>query len=499
MLPKEFCERMKEMLGTEYDAFLTSYEQDRVQSLRINPWKVGEGFARSCGFRLEQIPWAKNGYYYEAGDEPGKHIYHEAGVYYIQEASAMIPAACLEARPGEKVLDLCAAPGGKSTQIAADMQQKGLLVCNEIHLSRAKILSENIERLGIENAVVVNAAPQDLAGHFPEFFDRILVDAPCSGEGMFRKQPEAVKEWSVEQVQMCARRQDEIMEAAYGMLRPGGRMVYSTCTFAPEEDEGTISRFRYAHPDMSPVEMPPYPGMMPGRRDWCERFGLQDKEQTADGAESVQEGLERTQRIFPHRMQGEGHFVAILQKEGSQEADKRKQERRERTEKYSALPELRAFAEDVLTPEAEEKLAKGRFVLFGSQVYLLPEHAPDFQGLKVLRAGLHLGSIQKGRLEPSHAWAMALDRERVQRVCELKSDEDTAYRYVQGETFEVRQEYLIGFTEESEGRKRKNRDMSYRNYYLITVDGYSLGWGKCTKTTMKNHYPKGLRKSLRRS
>ena len=269
MLPQLFLDRMKQMLEEEYPAFLNSYEDARYQALRINPSKTDRNrFAEETSFHLQPVPWEANGFYYEKEDQPGKHPYHEAGVYYIQEPSAMAPAAYLDAQPGEKVLDLCAAPGGKSTQIAAAMQGKGLLVSNEIHPARAKILSENMERMGVKNVMVTNESPQTLAGMFTEYFDRIMVDAPCSGEGMFRKNEQACEEWSPENVQVCAARQQEILACAASMLRPGGRMVYSTCTFAPEENEGTISRFLEQHPQFHIVPVKKYPGMADGVAAW---------------------------------------------------------------------------------------------------------------------------------------------------------------------------------------------------------------------------------------
>ena len=262
MLPQEFTERMKEMLGAEYDEFLASYDLPKYQSLRVNMLKgTKEAFLEKETFSLTEIPWAENGYYYEAEDAPGKHPYHEAGVYYIQEPSAMAPVAYLEAKPGERILDLCAAPGGKSTQIASYMKGEGLLICNEIHPARAKILSENIERMGIRNAMVTNETPARLADVFEGYFDRILVDAPCSGEGMFRKNEDACGEWSLENVEICGNRQDEILDCAASMLKPGGRIVFSTCTFAPIENEGSIVRMLNRHPEFHVVEVPMCEGM----------------------------------------------------------------------------------------------------------------------------------------------------------------------------------------------------------------------------------------------
>ena len=302
MLPEQFLNRMKQMLGDEFPAFLESYEQDKYQALRINSQKTTiSSFMEKSPFSLKQVPWEKNGFYYQKTDAPGKHPYHAAGVYYIQEPSAMAPAAYLEAQPGERVLDLCAAPGGKSTQIAAAMGGEGLMISNEIHPARAKILSENIERMGIRNGMVINESPQSLAKIFESYFDRIMVDAPCSGEGMFRKNTDACEEWSPENVENCAMRQQEILTCAAFMLRPGGRIVYSTCTFAPEENEGTISRFLEEHPEFHMVEVPLYEGMSPARPEW-----------TKYPAKDLQSGI----RLFPHKLHGEGHFLAVLEKDG---------------------------------------------------------------------------------------------------------------------------------------------------------------------------------------
>lgn len=256
MLPEKFLARMQQQLGDEYDEYLRSLQRPRAVALRFNPLK---GAIPALPFVGEPVPWEPMGYYYDPDSRPGLHPYHEAGVYYLQEASAMASAALLEPQPGEIILDLCAAPGGKSTQIAGRMQGQGLLVSNEIHPKRAKILSRNIERLGIGNAVVTGEAPAALADRFPGFFHRIMVDAPCSGEGMFRKEEAAITDWSEENVEMCARRQAEILDCAAAMLRPGGRLVYSTCTFAPQEDEETVEAFLARHPEFEaePVNAPP--------------------------------------------------------------------------------------------------------------------------------------------------------------------------------------------------------------------------------------------------
>ena len=282
MLPAAFLERMKRLLGNEYADFLSSYERPRNTGLRLNPKKRAD----VSQFITAPIAWEPNGFYQNTDTRPGLSALHEAGAYYLQEPSAMAPARRLNAQPGEVVLDLCAAPGGKSTQIAASMDGQGLLVCNEIHPKRARILSSNIERMGVGNALVLNEHPAKLAERFPEFFDRILVDAPCSGEGMFRKEDAAIADWSEETVAMCAARQSEILCSAAKMLKPGGRLVYSTCTFSPEENEGVITKFLKENPD----------------------FVLEDSK-----VDFGRPTLEYARRIFPMDG-GEGHFAARLRK-----------------------------------------------------------------------------------------------------------------------------------------------------------------------------------------
>ena len=444
---------MKEMLGEEYAAFYASYDLPKYQALRINPLKTE---------RDTFLQWTTNGYYYSGNDQPGRHPYHEAGVYYIQEPSAMAPAEYLMAEPGERILDLCAAPGGKSTQIACSMQGEGLIVCNEIHPARAKILSENIERMGVCNALVTNETPQKLSDNFREYFDRILVDAPCSGEGMFRKNEEACEQWSTQNVELCAGRQDEILDCAASMLAGGGRLVYSTCTFAPAEDEGSIGRFLKRHPEFYVEEVPLAEGMSHGLGE-----------------------LSATIRLWPHKLRGEGHYVAVLRKEGTL-ADggsgllKNGYENGitagDSKSAAAGIPEYLAFAGETFAGDALEKYAgrECRYLKFGEQLYRIPEGMPSVKGLKVLRPGLHLGTLKKNRFEPSHALALALRPDQVKHVCSLESDSPQVKAYLNGQTLNM------------DGEK---------GWYLVTVDGYSIGWGKLAGGILKNHYPKGLRKN----
>lgn len=286
MLPAAFLDRMKVQLGEEYPAFLATLDRPRAVALRFNPLK---GERPSLPFVQENVPWEPMGFYYDPLSRPGLHPFHEAGVYYLQEASAMAPVALLDPRPGEKICDLCAAPGGKSTQIAGRLGAEGFLLCNEIHPKRAKILSRNIERMGVSNAMVTNEHPQRLAQKYSAFFDKVLIDAPCSGEGMFRKEDAAVTDWSLETVRMCAARQAEILHSGAALVRPGGRLVYSTCTFAPEEDELAVEAFLKQHPEFEPEEV---------EAPWFDR------------------GENATYRMWPHKLKGEGHFAAVMRKKG---------------------------------------------------------------------------------------------------------------------------------------------------------------------------------------
>ncbi|ULL14678.1 RNA methyltransferase [Paenibacillus sp. H1-7] len=453
-LPESYTRQMIDQLGPEEAGrFLASYDQPRTQGLRIHPLKTTPERLREMTdeFGLTPVPWCETGFYYKESStsKPGKHPYHAAGLYYIQEPSAMSAVELLDPKPGDIVLDLAAAPGGKSTQIAGKLRGEGLLVTNEIHPARAKILSENIERMGVTNAIVTQMAPDPLAERFPLFFDKMMVDAPCSGEGMFRKDPQAIDEWSPDHVKMCAARQWDILQAAVAMLKPGGLLAYSTCTFNTSENESTVAAV-------------------------LERFPSFE--------------LLRTERIWPHRHAGEGHFVALLRKGGEdatapdraavkargKAAGKRASASRPEEE---AMRLFRAFAADAL-PGFE--LPAGEAVLFGEQLYWLPavQGCPFdrsyLNGLKVLRPGLHLAEVKKARIEPSHALALALPRGAARRTVDFPAEAPEIDRFLRGETLE--------------------QAPGDNGWVLVTVDGFALGWGKRTGSQVKNHIPKGLRR-----
>ena len=429
MLPELFLKRMQTQLGEEFADYLQSLERPRAVALRMNPLK---GDAPSLPFVTENVPWEPMGCYYDPTARPGLHPYHEAGVYYLQEASAMSAVALLDPQPGERVCDLCAAPGGKSTQIAGRMMGKGFLLCNEWSPKRAKILSQNVERMGVANALVTNETVDNLARRLPGFFDRVLIDAPCSGEGMFRKEEAAITDWSQETVEMCARRQAEILHHGVKLLRPGGRLVYSTCTFAPEENEQAIAAFLAEHPDfeLEDVSAP-----------WFTPAGVGQF------------------RLWPHKLLGEGHFAAVLRKLGD-----------EPTEAIPSpgqkLPkEWLSFAK-----ELDIRLPEGKAILFGQNLYWAPEDLPELKGLKVLRPGLELGEVKKDRFQPAHALALWLQN--CKNSLSFPAESSQIKAYLHGEALPC----------------------SAKGWHLVCVDGYSIGWGKGDGNLLKNHYPKGLRR-----
>ena len=435
-LPESFKESMREILKDEYDAFERSYDGPRYVGLRHNPLKATrEEFLSAVPFKLEPVDWAGEGFYYDPEERPGKSALHEAGAFYIQEPSAMSAVEVLDPKPGDKVLDMCAAPGGKSTQIAGRLMGEGLLICNEYVKDRARILSSNVERMGVTNACVINESPDRVSARFPSFFDKILVDAPCSGEGMFKKEENALGEWSPENVKMCHERQLMILGEAAKCLRSGGVITYSTCTFNRLENEGTVEEFLKSHPEFT---------------------------------------LEKTERFWPHKIKGEGHFVARFKMAG--EAVSRDDKMPSLTGSESKqLKELREFllTEIKLTKESVDRLTGNRRIeAFGDNLYLLPAGISSLKGLKVERPGLWIATVKKNRLEPSHSLALALKPSDVVTHVEI-SDAD-ADRYIEGNTLTC--------------------DPCVKGWVLLTVRGFSLAFGKASGGVIKNHYPKGLRR-----
>ncbi len=468
ILPEEFKNRMKKMLGSEYEDFLASYDADKTVGIRVNTLKMPtDEFVSKAPFKLTKVKWCDIGFEAHTDEKCGRSALHDAGAFYMQELSAMAVAASLQSvigLRGKKVLDLCAAPGGKSTQLAAYMQNEGLLVSNEINKDRASILSSNIERMGIRNCVVLNEAPESIAETFGEYFDAVVVDAPCSGEGMFRKDETAVKEWSPENVEMCARRQSDILEEAVKTVAPGGFLVYSTCTFAPAEDEQQIYDFLIRHEDFETVETPCFKFFEQGRPEWVEN----------DDISRLSDCIKRSARLWPHRINGEGHFICILRRKAGENENINEKKIKNDLKKSFKTPDRRSselIVKFIIENLKDFNYNSERFACFADSVYMVPEmFGVSSKGIRFVRCGLHLGELKKDRFEPSHSFAMALSPHNAIRSIELNEEE--ALRYRHGE--EIRKDCENGWT-------------------LVCFEGVSLGWGKTVNGTVKNHYPKGLR------
>lgn len=426
-LPQEFLDAMKDILKDEYDDFIKSYDEPKTTGLRVNTLKINkEDFLNLNLFKLSQIPWADEAFYYdETIDRPGKNALHEAGAYYLQEPSAMSVVPKVEVREGEKVLDMCAAPGGKSTYILSKLNDTGLLVSNEINPIRIKALGENLERFGAKNCIITNTDSNNLRKVFTGYFDKVVIDAPCSGQGMFRKDEVAIKDWSYAKVLECQSIQREIIRDGYDMLKNGGILVYSTCTFAKEENETVINEFIEEYESAKLIEM---------------------------------------DRVWPHKVKGEGHFVAKIQKLEDEDCST-KELKTKRLDKE--LKDYRDFEKKFLNINMGDK-----FDIRGENLYLMPQDSPDTKKLKVLRYGLHLGVLKKNRFEPSHALSHYLKPEDVKNVENLKLDNEEVLNYLRGNTISTGQS---------------------RGWVLVTVEGVPLGWGKESNGVLKNHYPKGLR------
>lgn len=460
-LPKSFLSRMKEMLGEEYGDFLKSYESPRKFGLRVNTNKISvEEFLQISPFQLTPIPWIENGFFYGEDDRPSRHPYYAAGLYYLQEPSAMTPANRFDITPGEFVLDLCAAPGGKATELGARLRGSGFLVANDISNSRARALLRNLELFGIQNSLVTNETPARLAGYFPEFFDKILVDAPCSGEGMFRKDPDVAKTWDETRPDFFGKLQKEIVSHAISMLKPGGKLLYSTCTFSPVENEGLLAFVLENFPQMELLKLAPYEGFSKGKPE----FGNSNPE------------IEKSVRIFPHHMDGEGHFLALLQKNDSTDSTWEPP-----SGSSSAKPDKAARKLlDEFFSHVSAPFDFNRIEVRNSNVYYLPPADTGFlKGIKFLRNGLFLGELKKNRFEPSQPFAMALSGNHFASVVNLSAKDERVLRYLKGETLLLTEEELAGGN----------------GWQLICVDGFPLGWGKLVGQTLKNKYPSGWRQN----
>lgn len=523
-LPERFLETMEEMLGEEFPSFLREFDGKKQLGLRVNTSMITlEEFERIAPFHLTRIPWIPDGYFYTEEDAPAKHPFYAAGLYYLQEPSAMTPASRLPVHPGERVLDLCAAPGGKATALGARLRGEGLLVANDINTARARALLRNLELFGLSNIFVTNEPPHVLAEQYPAYFDKIMVDAPCSGEGMFRKNPAVIEAWQEKGPEYFSRLQKEIILHGADMLRPGGMMFYSTCTFSPLENEAVITHLLRERPEMEVLPVEDYEGFAPGL--------------TAFAGEQFHESCRLCRRIFPHRMPGEGHFLALLHK---READCP-------AEKPQSMGELSAKTKkgvrwwDVCRGiDKEQKKALADFFshmrrelqperidVRGDKVYYVPEETQvgqkekkgrrkqtDKPELRVhfLRNGLYLGDLKKKRFEPSQPMALALSGEDFDAWIDFPGDDPRLQQYLRGESFpvgdlavesqpaEVNRSDVDAAGQPEDWRPGKGNHVVRRKgegngWYLVLVDGYPLGFGKMAGNVLKNKYPAGWRRN----
>ncbi len=450
-LPPLFLQKFQNLIpANEFDAFSDALDGNPVSGLRVNTLKISvEEFRKLNIFDLgENVPWCPQSFFLPGTQRLGQHPFHAAGLYYLQDPSAMLPAQLLAPKPGEWVLDLSAAPGGKTTQLAALMQGKGLLVANEIKNKRIGHLIQNVERWGAGNVLVTNETPERLADTFGAVFDAVLVDAPCSGEGMFRKDQGARAGWTQQMVEGCAVRQRNILAIAAKLVRPGGRLLYSTCTFSPEEDEGVIDELLRANPDFSVAETQPQEGFDQGQPQWI----------------GAHPSLRHAVRLFPHKVQGEGHFACLLHRQGST-----------KTEHTNAnpFPKLGRQQNSLWQSFSEETLATPlnpeRITILGDRLYYLPEQLPPLGNLRIGVAGVWLGTVKKDRIEPAHPMALMLPGTAFKKRFDLPID---------GEWIAA---YLKGMVLEGEGS----------GWTIISADGVPIGWGKAVHGQIKNHYPHG--------
>ena len=461
VLPQAFLDRMKDMLQDDYDAFLQAYDQPRTYGLRVNTAKIScEEFEKIVPFEVKKIPWISNGYFYREDVRPSRCPLYQSGLYYLQEPSAMTPASRIPVEPGEYVLDMCAAPGGKATAVGSALKGAGLLVANDISTTRARALLRNLELFGIPNLFVANEKPEKMVKNFPEFFHKIILDAPCSGEGMFRKEEALARDWTPEKSQELSQIQKQLCLNAADMLQPGGQMLYSTCTFAPAEDEEVISWLLEQRPDLSLISMENYEGFSSGNPAW----GNGNPE------------LKKCVRIFPHKMAGEGHFLALLKKEGQSGPTAT-------ISKGTKLPaDVKKYIGEFFN-EIDLKSLGGqpfdwnRVEVRADKVYYLPPVSCSVRGLTFLRNGLYLGDLKKNRFEPSQPLALAFRKDEVEAIISLPVDDPRLERYLKGETLTILPEEAV----------------HTKGWHLLCVEGYPLGFGKLVNGTLKNKYPAGWR------
>ena len=498
-LPEVFSEEMKRLLGEDFPVWMKCLdEKESFRGLRINTQKIGkEELQRLLPFELTPVPWTENGCYIDGDGKASRHPAYAAGLYYLQEPSAMTPAACLPVEEGDRVLDLCAAPGGKATELAAKLGGTGILVANDISNSRAKALLKNLELCGAGNILVTSESPERLGSYFEGWFDKILIDAPCSGEGMFRKDPSMMRDWTEKGPSYYSQIQEEITAEAARLLKPGGQLLYSTCTFSVQENEETVLKLLRGNPGFHVLPLPlkgKYSdfGFAPGRPD------LVGEELT----EWEREELLLAARLYPHKIQGEGHFLCLLQKEGEPSSCKERTSSFYKSSLYKEgksssckggkkssgkemsgekLPkEWTEFASLLKTQRIKEENLR----LYDQRLYWLPDELLScrIRGLRFLRTGLYLGEVRQKRFEPSQALAMFLRKEEFSSCLDFPAGDERILRYLKGETIDAED------LEDGDGRQKRKS-----GWRLVCMEGHPLGWGKMSGGTLKNKYYAGWR------
>lgn len=467
-LPDAYLQEMRSLLDEDFDEYLNSFSEPRYYGLRVNTLKISvEDFLKISPFPLEPVPWTDNGFYYREQDRPALHPYYYAGLYYLQEPSAMLPASVLPIESGDRVLDTCAAPGGKSTELAAKLNHSGILFSNDISNSRALALLKNLELFGVEDLVLLTEDLAKMVPHFTGYFDKILIDAPCSGEGMFRKDTAVIRSWQEHGHDFYISLQKSIVENALKCLKEGGYLLYSTCTFYPGEDEDMVLYMKSLCQDLHVVPVKDLPKEISG--GLTGKAGIPDPE------------LSGCMRIFPHRAKGEGHFAVLLRK-GEESLSKTSDTRESTGNKEEKIRKNPAQSLAHLSDETREFLSHVKkdfsdkvFEVRNEKVYLVPEDLPSLSGLRILRTGLLLGEEKKNRFEPSQALAMNLKEEAFDFSLSFNADDPRILRYLKGETLDA-------------------SDMTDRSgWVLICVDHFPLGFAKSNKGMLKNKYLKGWR------
>lgn len=437
---------MKQILGDDFPLYIKSFEQEPIKAFRVNTDKISvQDFEKINVFSSGKIPYCENGFYLNF-DKIGNHPYHHAGMIYVQEPAAMAPAECIDIEPDWKILDMCAAPGGKSTQLKNKLGENGILVSNEIIPSRCKILTGNIERLGLKNTVITCMDTKRLSSTFPETFDLIMVDAPCSGEGMFRKDENAIAEWSEENIKKCAVRQAEILDNAVKLLKSGGYIIYATCTFSLEENEMTVDNFLTKYPDFE---------IIPVKENV--------REHTSDGINfngCVCENINYARRFYPHIAKGEGQFMALLHHKGEENISQTSSPKIKKIDKT-----ITDFLNDVLTGYDERNVT----VYNQNPVYFTPDF--NVNDKVAFTCGVTIGEIRKNYIQPHHQFFMAMG-DSFKRKIELKADSEDLIKYLSGQEISADCE---------------------NGWAVVTVNGCTIGGAKVVNSTAKNHYPKGLR------